>query len=727
MAPKPSGPALPSLPIGQPAAIVDLQLGGDFGCVLCGDGRVRCWGDNRAWQLGAAKPKKRGLAYVPNISDARVLAVGTNHACVIRGDETVHCWGFDSSTQLGRGAKVENGRAGPGPVKGLTQIRRLAAGGSHTCALDAARQVFCWGESGRGAVGHKGNGALPQKVALPDDIEQIVAGSAHSCARRSSGQVLCWGDAGRGQLGPNRKGGPQPQSLDGLDGLDALFAGGHRTCVRLADGQTKCMGRAGYGGRRSKPWLIQGVGEVAQVVMGHAHMCARTKGGGLWCWGRNHKGQLGDGTRKKSLTPVKSMLSNVVRVAAGGEFSCAVTGDGAIHCWGDNDHDQLLRGGSGRPTAEPVEGLPKIVQITAAMSTSCARTATGAVWCWGEQLGSGKTMRQPQMVGGISQAVQLELSEGFGCARIKNGNVRCFGENDVRQLGDGTEEPSVVAVKVKGLSRATKIRLDFGSSCALVRSGRLMCWGSARGGLLGRRFKNAEKARLERATAVAGLAGVADFDLRGGDACAVIRNGTVKCWGVHRRPPWNCVPIAKDHGGCATVHNPQPLPSARPTLVAKAPRSKRVLLGADSRGWLFARSGDIHEIQLGPEPIANPASAPVGETLARWYRFGPRLMDKVALEQVAESDIGCRLGPKGTVLCKGGNQHGQLGDGSFNRSSTDRTVLGIAGAVAVASGSYHHCALLGDGVVWCWGNNAKGQLGPGLGGNLGVPVPIDLK
>jgi alpha-tubulin suppressor-like RCC1 family protein len=83
----------------------------------------------------------------------------------------------------------------------------------------------------------------------------------------------------------------------------------------------------------------------------------------------------------------------------------------------------------------------------------------------------------------------------------------------------------------------------------------------------------------------------------------------------------------------------------------------------------------------------------------------------------------CAVTKAGNVRCWGYNAFGQLGDGTTTDSVTPVTVLGIDNAVAV-SVREHACALLATGSIQCWGQNDRGQLGNGTTSNSSVPVTV---
>ncbi|WP_127533231.1 RCC1 domain-containing protein [Paenibacillus kobensis] len=81
----------------------------------------------------------------------------------------------------------------------------------------------------------------------------------------------------------------------------------------------------------------------------------------------------------------------------------------------------------------------------------------------------------------------------------------------------------------------------------------------------------------------------------------------------------------------------------------------------------------------------------------------------------------------GTVWAVGGNEHGQLGNGKQSPkeiAASPVQVAGLSDIIAVAAGDDHSLALRKDGTVWGWGGNEQGQLGDGSRTNQTKPVQV---
>jgi len=84
----------------------------------------------------------------------------------------------------------------------------------------------------------------------------------------------------------------------------------------------------------------------------------------------------------------------------------------------------------------------------------------------------------------------------------------------------------------------------------------------------------------------------------------------------------------------------------------------------------------------------------------------------------------CALLTSGDVKCWGGNNEGELADGTQTAENTPQSVKNIGPAVAITCGFRHACALLASGKMWCWGANHSGQLGDGTLLNKLFPVQV---
>ncbi len=71
----------------------------------------------------------------------------------------------------------------------------------------------------------------------------------------------------------------------------------------------------------------------------------------------------------------------------------------------------------------------------------------------------------------------------------------------------------------------------------------------------------------------------------------------------------------------------------------------------------------------------------------------------------------CALSPTATLQCRGANNFGALGDGSFTDSNVPANVTGLsADPIALGVGFTHTCAVITGGSIQCRGKNWDGQL-----------------
>lgn len=288
--------------------------------------------------------------------------------------------------------------------------------------------------------------------------------------------------------------------------------------------------------------MVDARGE-AQMAIGLVHACAVTRAGAVRCWGGNEFGQLGDGTtedRPAGVT-VQGLESGAVAVAVGTRSSCALTSAGRVLCWGDNDFNQL-GDDTTNDSLVPVQpqGLGSgVVDLFSSEVDVCALKDDGELFCWGlgneGLLGNGTNGRAPvpAKVPGLPAVRYLppSIHDAYSlCVVTTTDTVFCWGRNNVGQVGNGTDGEQVLSPVEATITGVDTVAVGNAHTCALKKDGSVACWGWNDFGQVGEGTPTTIKSTPVVVSALA-ADDVASVTVGGIHSCAVLTNGTAKCWG----------------------------------------------------------------------------------------------------------------------------------------------------------------------------------------------------
>jgi hypothetical protein len=173
--------------------------------------------------------------------------------------------------------------------------------------------------------------------------------------------------------------------------------------------------------------------DVVEIAVHTGRSCVRRRSGKVACWGANASGQLGDGTRNDSLQPVEPELDDAKQLALDEHTSCALRSDGSVSCWGGAPEGEAEQG-----SLEPkgIEGIEGALELRSGpMATYCAR-AQGWTRCWHLENG---TWTSPVELPGLDASSGIALASAQQvCGMVSSGEVACTevnGGSSVRLSG----------------------------------------------------------------------------------------------------------------------------------------------------------------------------------------------------------------------------------------------------------------------------------------------------
>ena len=298
-----------------------------------------------------------------------------------------------------------------------------------------------------------------------------------------------------------------------------------------------------------------------QFSSGYYHACVIASDNKLYCWGRNHRGQLGNNSTADSSKPVAVNMTGVLagktikQISSGAYHTCVVASDDNAYCWGENMKGQLgnnSTANSSVPVKVDTSGAlagKTIKQISTGHYHTCAVASDDKIYCWGEnnngELGNGSTVdsRVPvavNMTGVLAGETIKQISTGpsyHTCVIASDDKIYCWGENNNGELGNGSTVDSrvPVAVNMTGVLAGKTIKqMSVGTynTCVIASDDKVYCWGSNAYGQVGNNSLTDSTVPVAvNATGVLAGKTIKQISVGHHRACVIASDDKMYCWG----------------------------------------------------------------------------------------------------------------------------------------------------------------------------------------------------
>lgn len=455
---------------------------------LTEDNLLFAWGDNDYYTYLGDPSLTDSWSTLPRavrmeeLGTRRIVQItsGVNHNMALTDDGTLFVWGYGGLGQFGNGyrgsavAPVESFPAGARSDRTLTRLCE-DINERTTHALTADGKLLGWSSDHLGQVGCGGQAwrsepadMMPNIEREPTKLTATVKGPVFSFANQdpmflssmrtinsNTGQRLAW-------AGP-----PSQQVVTGVDHTLFLDTDGDLTSYGSDTHGQSGGGANYYDATYHVPVFTGGVlaGKTfSQIFAGANFSLVLTTDGGLYSWGQNDRGQLGNGIAPSTSSPVAVNMSGALAgkqpatLATGDDHVLCLTADGGLYAWGANDHGQLGIGTTtDRPTVVEIPKTGELVDVTftkvwAGSTHSFALASDGSLFGWGSndhgQLGMGTpspAVVSPALVftgdALLGKTVQkIAAGRDFTLILCTDGSVYGMGDNHYGSLGTGDRQ-----------------------------------------------------------------------------------------------------------------------------------------------------------------------------------------------------------------------------------------------------------------------------------------------
>lgn len=329
-------------------------------------------------------------------------------------------------------------------------------------------------------------------------------------------------------------------------------------------------GQLGNGTKENALSPIRIMDNVQSISVGTYHTAAIQTDGSLWIWGCNHEGELGNGITGNDegyiwdswggddypiqTVPVK-IMEDVSAVSCGNEFTAIIKNDGSLWMWGRNEHGQIGNGTTEIVTA-PIKIMENVVAVCAGLQHTTALQSDGTLWAWGNNDYYVETSNDALSPVKILDNV-VSISEGaHNTAAIKNdGSLWMCGWISYDGLNASTSD-----TMIQVLPQVSSVSLGYSHYGVIMPDQSLWMWGNGDYGRLGlSNGTQSDPTKMSQST----MDDVVLVDIGRVHTIAVKSDGSVWTWGGQN--------INGELGNGTT--NSSRLPAQISGLIAKIPNS----------------------------------------------------------------------------------------------------------------------------------------------------------
>ncbi|MCF8378752.1 MAG: leucine-rich repeat protein [Bacteroidales bacterium] len=342
----------------------------------------------------------------------------------------------------------------------FTEIRiaQISTGVDHTLAIDTLGNLWAWGNNLHGQVGYsvyENYYATPVQFDTSTKYKGISAGYRHSIAIDISGKLFQWGyhcfDDG---VNLSWESVYEPEALSPELEFEKISAGLYFNLALDKNGKLYTWGDNTYGQlgigndiiAKSVPTPILSENTFVEISAGSYHAMAIDENGGLWVWGRNENGQLGNGGTTDEFIPQKlSTSSTFKKLSAGLNHSLVLDITGVVYSCGNNEFGQLgIIGGESSMVLLALDEMDPAISFSDVFSgwnCSFALSTNGEMFSWGVnsygQLGCNDQVDKslPTPILTDMNSLMLSSKTFHALAIDTNGYLYAWGLNDNSQLG----------------------------------------------------------------------------------------------------------------------------------------------------------------------------------------------------------------------------------------------------------------------------------------------------